>query len=76
LTAEVASRLRLEYPGALCHVINRGNFRRDQFKTAEAAQSFVEALEEGVRRHGWQLHAYQALPMEDTAVMGHLMSCR
>ena len=54
----VARRLRLEYAGALYHVINRGNYRRDVFETVGAAQSFVEAVEEGVARYGWRLHAY------------------
>jgi REP element-mobilizing transposase RayT len=54
----VARKLRLEYPGALYHVINRGNYRRDVFETAGAAQSFVDAMEEGVQRFGWRLQAY------------------
>jgi hypothetical protein len=33
----MARRLRLEYPGALYHVINRGNYRRDLFETVGAA---------------------------------------
>lgn len=54
----MARRLRLEYPGAIYHVINRGNYRRDVFETAGAAQSFVTTLEEAVGRHGWRLQAY------------------
>jgi len=42
----------------LYHVINRGNYRRDIFETAGAVHSFVEALDEGVQRHGWRLQAY------------------
>jgi putative transposase len=54
----VARRLRVEYPGALYHVINRGNYRRDLFETVGAAQSFVTTLEEAVVRYGWRLQAY------------------
>ena len=54
----MARKLRLEYPGALYHVINRGNYRRDLFETVGAAQSFVDAMEEAVHRHGWGLQAY------------------
>lgn len=48
----------MEYPGAIYHVINRGNYRRDVFETAGAAQAFVEVMEEAVGRHGWRLQAY------------------
>lgn len=51
-------KLRIEYPGAVYHVINRGNYRRDVFESHGALHSFVTALEEAVRRHGWRLHAY------------------
>ncbi len=54
----MARKLRLEYPGAIYHVINRGNYRRDVFETAGAAKSFVEALEEAVRLYDWRLQAY------------------
>ena len=48
----------MEYEGAVYHVINRGNYRRDLFETAGAAQSFVGALEEVVQRYDWRLQAY------------------
>ena len=54
----MARKLRLEYPGAIYHVINRGNYRRDIFETTGAAHSFVTALSEAVARYGWELHAY------------------
>lgn len=50
--------LRIEYEGALYHVINRGNYRRDVFETVGAAQAFVTALEEATERYGWIVHAY------------------
>ena len=54
----MARKLRLEYPGAIYHVISRGNYRRDVFETAGAAQSFVTAMEEAVARYSWNLQAY------------------
>jgi REP element-mobilizing transposase RayT len=54
----MARKLRLEYPGAIYHVINRGNYRRDVFETVGAAQSFVQTLEEAVALYGWRLQAY------------------
>lgn len=54
----MARRLRLQYPGALYHVFNRGNYRRDVFETAGATQAFVATLGEASARHRWRVHAY------------------
>lgn len=54
----MARKLRLEFPGAVYHVLNRGNYRRDLFLSAGEAQAFVATLAEAVQRHGWILHAY------------------
>jgi REP element-mobilizing transposase RayT len=54
----MARRIRVEYEGALYHVINRGNYRRDVFATAGASTAFETALEEACDRHGWLVHAY------------------
>ncbi|MCF3651042.1 transposase [Synoicihabitans lomoniglobus] len=49
---------RIEYPGAIYHVINRGNYRRDLFDSAGAAESFIQVLEEATTRFGWELGSY------------------
>ena len=49
---------RIEYPGAIHHVINRGNYRGDVFGTAGAAQVFVRTLEQAAERYGWEVGAY------------------
>ncbi|MGH7955698.1 MAG: transposase [Opitutaceae bacterium] len=54
----MARKLRIQYEGALYHIINRGNYRRDLFETVGAAQSFLAALFEATRRYGWRLHAF------------------
>lgn len=54
-------KLRLEYAGAVYHVLNRGNYRTDLFQTAGAAQAFLKALEAAVGRYGWKLHAYTVM---------------
>ncbi|GAB1487657.1 hypothetical protein MASR2M8_00970 [Opitutaceae bacterium] len=51
-------RLRIEYPGAIYHVINRGNFRKDVFAGGGAAAAFERALFETCTRYRWRLHAY------------------
>ena len=50
--------LRIQYPGACYHVINRGNYRHDLFATDGARKAFLRALFEAVQRYGWKLHAY------------------
>jgi REP element-mobilizing transposase RayT len=54
----MARRLRLQYPGALYHVINRGNYRHAVFETEGAAKAFEAVLGEACERFGWVLHAY------------------
>ena len=36
--------LRVEYPGAMYHVMNRGNQRQDVFKTKSDCETFIEKL--------------------------------
>lgn len=54
----MARKLRLEYPGAMYHVINRGNYRADIFKEEGARVAFMECLFEACTKAGWVLHAY------------------
>jgi REP element-mobilizing transposase RayT len=54
--------MRIQYPGALYHVINRGNYRRDVFATSGAARAFENTLAESATRHGWRVHAYAVMP--------------
>ena len=54
----MARKPRIQYSGAMYHVINRGNYRRDLFENAGEAQAFVETLKEAAGRMGWKVHAY------------------
>lgn len=54
----MARKLRIQYEGAIYHVINRGNYRWDVFGTVGAAQAFEATLFEASELHGWQLHGY------------------
>jgi len=49
---------RIQYEGALYHVINRGNYRSAVFETSGAAAAFEAALAETCVRHNWRIHAY------------------
>jgi REP element-mobilizing transposase RayT len=54
----MARKLRIQYEGALYHVINRGNYRRDLFEDVGAAEAFLGVLFDATRTYGWHLHAY------------------
>ena len=54
----MARKLRVEYPGAIYHVMNRGNRREAIFRDEADRQRFVETLGEACARSGWQVHAY------------------
>lgn len=54
----MARKLRLEYPGAIYHVINRGNYRRWIFAAERTKEAFESCLFEACRRSRWRLHAH------------------
>ncbi|TVR50102.1 MAG: transposase [Puniceicoccaceae bacterium] len=54
----MARKLRIEYPGALYHVINRGNYRADIFETEGARLAFENCLAGVCGKTGWRIHAY------------------
>lgn len=54
----MARKLRIQYPGAMYHIINRGNYRKDLFESVGAAEAFLKVLAEATPRFGWKLHAY------------------
>ena len=54
----MARKPRLQFAGAIYHVINRGNYRRDVFETAATAQAFEKCLFEACEQAGWRLHAW------------------
>jgi len=57
----MARSLRVEYPGAVYHVLNRGNYRKSVFETPEAKQAFEDCLFGACERYGWRLYAYCTL---------------
>ncbi|MFI5335844.1 MAG: transposase [Opitutales bacterium] len=54
----MARQLRLEFPGACYHVINRGNYRRNLFAAKGAAAAFERVLWEAAERCHWRVHAF------------------
>jgi putative transposase len=58
----MARKLRLEYPGAIYHVMNRGDRREPIFRDDADRRRFVETLGEVCGRSGWQVHAFCLMP--------------
>ena len=55
-------KLRVEYEGALYHVMNRGDRREPIFKDDTDRQRFVETLAECCAKTDWQVHALCLMP--------------
>jgi hypothetical protein len=53
-------RVRIQFPDARYHVINRGNFRQPVFATAGAAAAFELTLGQTIERYRWRTQAYSA----------------
>jgi putative transposase len=51
-------KLRLEYPGAIYHVINRGNYRQAIFADERTRSAFESCLFEACEKAAWVLHAF------------------
>ena len=54
----MARTARIEYAGAVYHVISRGNYRKDLFTVGKSGEKFEEALMQACQKSGWKLHAY------------------
>src|SRR2546421_6124290 len=51
-------QLRIEYPGALYHIMNRGDRREAIFLNDHDRVRFLETLGECCCKTSWQIHAY------------------
>jgi REP element-mobilizing transposase RayT len=58
----MARKLRVEYPGAIYHVMNRGDRREPIIKDDTDRERFLQTLGEACVRSGWQVHAYCLMP--------------
>lgn len=54
----MARPLRVEYPGAFYHVINRGNSLERLFKSQRDHEKFLQYLEKAAERFGLIIHTY------------------
>jgi putative transposase len=58
----VARKLRVEYPGAIYHLMSRGDRKEVIFKDDEDRRRFINTLEEVCAKTGWQVHAFCLMP--------------
>lgn len=58
LNSFMTRKLRIEYEGAVYHVINRGNYRADIFEQSGAKAAFLKCLDEACQKSGWIVHAW------------------
>jgi len=54
----MARKLRIEYPGAIYHVMNRGDHREAIFQDDLDRQRFLETLAQTCAKTDWQIHAW------------------
>ena len=50
--------LRIQFPGAIYHLMNRGDRREPIFRDDQDRRSFLATLGETCEKTGWQLHAW------------------
>jgi len=53
----MARPLRIQYPGAVYHVMARGNHGQGIFQDDRDRQCFLETLGEACEKTGWRIHA-------------------
>jgi len=58
----MARKLRVQYPGAIYQVMNRGDRRKPIFKDDADYERFPATLGEACLKTGWQVHAYCLMP--------------
>jgi len=60
--ADMARKLRIQYAGAIYHVMNRGDRREAIFRDDQDYEKFLGTLEETCGKAHWQVHAYCLMP--------------
>jgi putative transposase len=56
--AAMARQLRIQYEGAIYHLMSRGDRREEIFRDDSDRKRFLETLGATCQRTGWQAHAY------------------
>ncbi|HWQ93011.1 MAG TPA: hypothetical protein VN673_15140 [Clostridia bacterium] len=56
--SSIPRRLRIQYAGAMYHVICRGDRREKKFLDDVDRQDFIKTLAEACQKTGWRVHAF------------------
>ena len=54
----MARKLRVQYPGAIYHVMSRGDRREEIFEDDTDRELFLQTLGEAGQKTDWQVHAW------------------
>ena len=54
-------QVRIQYPGAIYHVMSRGNRRQDIYLDDVDRQDFLRTLAEACLKTAWRIHASASL---------------
>ena len=54
----MARKVRVQYPGAIYHLMNRGDHQERIFEDDDDRQQFLSTLTECCDKTAWQIHAF------------------
>jgi REP element-mobilizing transposase RayT len=66
----MARKLRVQYPGAIYHVMSRGDRREQIFLDDQDRLKFLQTLTEACEKTGWEVHANCLMDNHLHAVVG------
>ena len=72
----MARGIRIQYPGALYHVMARGNRRERIFHDDTGRRLFLQTLAEACQRTGWRVHAWVLMRNHYHLMLENPSSCR
>lgn len=58
----MARKLRIQFPGAIYHLMSRGDRREDIFRDDFDRESFLQTLADTCAKTGWRVHAFCLMP--------------
>ena len=54
----MARKVRVQYPGAIYHVMNRGDHSELIFRDDDDCRCFLSTLDQACRKTAWQIHSF------------------
>ena len=63
---------RIEYPGAVYHVMSRGNRQEAICRDNKDREMFLDTLEEACNRTGWVVHAFVLIGYDENRRIFHV----